>query len=400
MTAPRAASAARGALLLWISCGGFALSFAPSVPISPHSYRGVGRGATALRLGTALPMSSSDAMWFSVLDPTRLVPSARRPQVENGLRYQSDDWFRNFLSIPRSFVLKRIRFHLMTNMLITLGVILSHMYLKPIDVPITGHTLLAGFLGLLMVFRTNSAYSRFWEARTVLSEVRSTLHDLSLTIVAHIIPHSPKSGARLLEQLLGFPDALVYSCLGGSSPLSDRAKKLLPDANDLSLVPATRLCLEMQKTVHRAAAESATSASNLVEAMHLTEVSHGIGNLVGALSQCEKIVRTPVPWSYSRHTSRFLTLWCGTLPFPLVGIKGWLTLPLVAVVCWCLFGIEEIGHLIEQPFSGDDEDFQSYDIGIPVKDLALRVTAEVKQISELAKVTEAGKARPPSPIPL
>ena len=64
--------------------------------------------------------------------------------------------------------------------------------------------------------------------------------------------------------------------------------------------------------------------------------------------------RTAVPWSYSRHTSRFLTLWCGTLPLALVPLFGWLTIPVVMVICWCLFGIEEIGHLIEQPFVSDD----------------------------------------------
>ena len=35
-------------------------------------------------------------------------------------------------------------------------------------------------------------------------------------------------------------------------------------------------------------------------------------------SSCERVLGTPVPLSYSRHTSRFLTLWAATLPLVLV----------------------------------------------------------------------------------
>ena len=43
---------------------------------------------------------------------------------------------------------------------------------------------------------------------------------------------------------------------------------------------------------------------------------------------------------------------CGTLPLVLVETLGMAAVPVMAVLCWCVFGIEEIGHLIEQPFYG------------------------------------------------
>lgn len=75
------------------------------------------------------------------------------------------------------------------------------------------------------------------------------------------------------------------------------------------------------------------------------------------------------------------------------------------VVCWCLFGIEEIGHLIEQPFVGDDAEeleemevphgylslsdreelkAKAYDIGIPVEQLAWIISGQVIEISHTA----------------
>ena len=57
-----------------------------------------------------------------------------------------------------------------------------------------------------------------------------------------------------------------------------------------------------------------------------------------------------MPLSYSRHTSRFLSVWLGTLPFVLPGPP--LLLPPVAFVAsWALLAIEDIGHIIEEPFN-------------------------------------------------
>jgi predicted membrane chloride channel (bestrophin family) len=318
---------------------------------------------------------------------------ARRPSVESGLRYRSDDWLRNFLSIPNSFIMRRIRFHLLSNTAIAVLAAVLYKASRLFSIPMTGHTLMGGFLSLLLVFRTNSAYARFWEARGVWANCLTTCRDLALCAVAHLQPHSPVSAARLTKLLAAFPDALSYACLSGTVNLPVQVKELVPRGSTLS--PAMSLILEMHKTVHRAALESPTSKANIVEAKHLTDASHQIHSLVSSLTNCEKIVRTPVPWSYSRHTSRFLTIWCGTLPFALVSqLGGVLTVLVTATVCWCLFSIEEIGHLIEQPFVGyafDDDSVvaplvrrgrktQPFDIGMPVCFLAGQVRSEVLDI--------------------
>eukprot|EP00741_Cyanophora_paradoxa_P019210 tig00000215_g18546.t1 len=55
---------------------------------------------------------------------------------------------------------------------------------------------------------------------------------------------------------------------------------------------------------------------------------------------CERIIKTPIPLSYSRHCSRFLTLWCATLPFVLVRDLGWAIIPVTAMLTYAVVGIE------------------------------------------------------------
>jgi len=77
---------------------------------------------------------------------------------------------------------------------------------------------------------------------------------------------------------------------------------------------------------------------------HFVEALQSLGS---QLATCERILKQPVPLSYSRHTSRFLTFYLLSLPFALVNALGWLTVPLVTSICWSFVSIHEIGHFIE-----------------------------------------------------
>ena len=73
-------------------------------------------------------------------------------------------------------------------------------------------------------------------------------------------------------------------------------------------------------------------------------------NLAGALGATERVLRTPIPTTYTRHTSRFLSLWCLATPFFLYPECGFGTVPASIFVSFVLLGIEDIGVQIEEPF--------------------------------------------------
>lgn len=60
------------------------------------------------------------------------------------------------------------------------------------------------------------------------------------------------------------------------------------------------------------------------------------------MSDCERLVKTSVPLAYSKHTSRFLSVWLFSLPLVLVEALGWRLIPPVAVISWALLSIEEV----------------------------------------------------------
>ena len=71
---------------------------------------------------------------------------------------------------------------------------------------------------------------------------------------------------------------------------------------------------------------------------------------------CERIVRTPVPFAYAQHIKGFLFLFCYSVPFVLVDQTVNFTPLAAAAIAYALFGIEEIGVEIEDPFGDDPND--------------------------------------------
>ena len=78
--------------------------------------------------------------------------------------------------------------------------------------------------------------------------------------------------------------------------------------------------------------------------------------MIDTLGNCERILKTPIPLAYAIHLKQLLLLYCLALPFQMVRDLTWGTGPVVALISFTLFGIEEIGIEIENPFGHDAND--------------------------------------------
>jgi putative membrane protein len=81
-----------------------------------------------------------------------------------------------------------------------------------------------------------------------------------------------------------------------------------------------------------------------------------INSMIDVLGGCERILKTPIPLAYAIHLKQLLLLYCLALPFQMVNDLAWGTGPVVALISFTLFGIEEIGIEIENPFEHDTND--------------------------------------------
>lgn len=222
------------------------------------------------------------------------------------------------------------------------------------------HTMIGIALGLLLVFRTNASYDRFWEGRRLFGTMVNRCRDLTRQVVAYI------DGAELAqtrEHLRHLVCAYFRLC-GRTLRDETELEPLAPLLDDRE-----RAALEGVK--HRAPvclAWITTELTRLARQGKLTEqqllaMDQNITTLQDSLGGCERILRTPVPFAYAQHIKIFVVLFCFTAPFAIADAMKWWT-PLGGfLLAFALLGVDEIGVEIEDPFGYDANDLPVDAIG-------------------------------------
>eukprot|EP01025_Chloroclados_australasicus_P059766 TRINITY_DN7577_c0_g2_i2.p2 TRINITY_DN7577_c0_g2~~TRINITY_DN7577_c0_g2_i2.p2 ORF type:complete len:158 (-),score=20.50 TRINITY_DN7577_c0_g2_i2:137-610(-) len=92
------------------------------------------------------------------------------------------------------------------------------------------------------------------------------------------------------------------------------------------------------------------AASEILCEENVVELNEHLRVLEETTIKTRRIFRSPIPLSYTRHTSRFLMIWLAFVPLSLWHDCGWLSVPATSVTAFLLLGIEEIGVQVEEPF--------------------------------------------------
>lgn len=225
----------------------------------------------------------------------------------------------------------------------------------PVSWPILGSLIPSLVLGLLLVFRTNTAYERFWEGRKTWGTLVNNVRNLARRIWVAVDEKTPQDRAEkavTLHLLVAFATAMKLHLR--QEPVNDELKHLMPAS-----------CFFQLKTMHNPPLEIAFWIGNYLQQQYqrgcislyqLTAMHSLLDSMVDTLGSCERILKTPIPLAYAIHLKQLLLIYCLSVPFQLVGDLNWWTGPVAAIISFTLLGIEEIGIEIENPFGGDPND--------------------------------------------
>ncbi|WIA34766.1 hypothetical protein OEZ86_013072 [Tetradesmus obliquus] len=214
-----------------------------------------------------------------------------------------------------------------------------------VSVSIVGPFSLSTFaLSLLLVFRTNGSYQRWNEARRLWGLCTNQSRDIARQALLWMPPDTDAAlAAAACRWAAAFP--LVLMC-------SLREDHILEE-----VLPGVLLPEELEFVLQQRHAGTAVlqALGECVQASHMQpmqkmRLDENITVMQDVMGGCERIFRTPIPLSYTRHTSRFLVCWLTLLPFCVANAFGRLTVPISIGLAFFLFGIEEIGVQIEEPF--------------------------------------------------
>jgi ABC-type dipeptide/oligopeptide/nickel transport system permease subunit len=140
----------------------------------------------------------------------------------------------------------------------------------------------------------------------------------------------PEDRAAFAEGIASFPEALRDRLRGGTVHPSLIARDLGVRASHLAR----------------------SGRLNLEEFRQFEECLRTCIDVQGA---CERILKTPIPYSYSMFMKKFIFMYIVTLPLGFVGTFAWWTVAVVMAVFYVLVSVELIAEEIENPFGTDDQ---------------------------------------------
>jgi putative membrane protein len=231
-------------------------------------------------------------------------------------------------------------------------VVLAAQIFPVIAIPLTIHSLVGVALGLLLVFRTNASYDRFWEARKLWGALINVTRQLARQARTYLV-----DDPALRDEVLGWTAAFGHALrhrLQGTPPALGPAGNLL-NAEATAAVLASPLPVFAVVERLGSCLARARETGLVTDQLHLG-LEQELGHLLDILGGCERIHNTPLPFAYVVHLRRAVILYCFTLPFALVKDFGWVTVLDTLAVAYIFFGIEELGVEIEDPFGRDDND--------------------------------------------
>ena len=234
-------------------------------------------------------------------------------------------------------------------------------------------------LGLLLVFRTNTAYEQYWEGCKVWGAIvensRNLAREIYLGVAMTTLPGLAQDTAGPVKASLEKSEGVKVEGVQAEKTVVLRwiaafaiATKLhlrQEAMNDELKAMLSPQAAQTLATVKNVPLEIALWLGNYFQQQHhqkrldstkLAALNAYLNNLIAGLTSCERIAKTSVPVAYTIYLKRLIFIYCLFLPFQLVHNVGWWTVFVVTTVSFILLGVEEIGYELEDPFGRDAND--------------------------------------------
>lgn len=291
-------------------------------------------------------------------------------------------------NIPFRYVFGKIRVEVIviTIYAISIATLYSNFHLTRISIPIAVPMILGTVISLLLGFRSNQAYDRWWEARIIWGAIVNDSRTLTRQLQTFL---NASSGN---EEVNGFRERMVKRqiawtyCLGNSlrnnNPLSG-CKHLL-NGSEIDFIGRyankPNALLELHGRDIRFAYEQ-----GWINEFQQVELDKTLSRLCDSMGKCERIKSTVFPATYSVYIHLSLLLFILLLPFGLIEFFGIIEVPLVIAISSAFLLIEKMAIHLQDPFENKPTD-------TPMTTIANKIERDLRQMLKDKEIPEIVQA--------
>ena len=231
------------------------------------------------------------------------------------------------------------------------------------------HTLLGFVLSMLLVFRTNTAYDRWWEGRKLLGKMVNDSRNLAIKLHA-ILPEDDKENRDFFKKYLCFFPHLLSRHLSKQSTKMELAQDQQHTEVEQLPHPPNALIWRIQNQVQKLYKEGVITGDQLII------LDSQLSGFLDVCGGCERIKNTPIPYSYSSFTKKFIVIYVITLPIAYAMSIGYMMTFLTVFVFYVLMSLEVLAEEIEEPFNNEENDLPMELIAQNIERNIIRIFSE------------------------
>lgn len=212
-------------------------------------------------------------------------------------------------------------------------------------------SLLGVILSLMLVFRLNTSYNKWWEGRVAWGNLVNQSRSFASNLQALLPKDDHESRKFFAAQISNFAYTLQSRLRDAKNwhEIEPLGKEYLACLQKAKNVPY-RIATQMYERVEVKVKEGV---------FHQTDKQHLFGQLevlVNVMGMCERIKNTPIPFSHSSYIKTFILIYVLSLPLGIVGTLFYYTIPTVALIAYALVGVEVVSEEVEEPFGTEAND--------------------------------------------
>jgi ion channel-forming bestrophin family protein len=233
------------------------------------------------------------------------------------------------------------------------------------------HNLLGFAISMLLVFRTNTAYDRWWEGRRLWGNLVNSSRNLAMKLSA-FLPKGETGQRTFFSKIIPAFAFTLHNHLH-----SEKIRvELFEDESEHSQIFNT---IDRSKHIPNQVAQlifhhvQDLYKENKITGDQLIVLNNELMAFTDICGACERIKNTPIPFSYSVFIKKFIFIYIMTLPFGYVFTLGYLVIPVVVFIFYVLASLELIAEEIEDPFGGDAND-------VPTEKLAVNIQRNINEL--------------------
>ena len=227
-------------------------------------------------------------------------------------------------------------------------------------------------MGLILVFRLNAGYDRWWEARKIWGNIVNQSRNIAIIISNYVHTNANHTKLKTINYIAAMPFLIKNSLQSNDS--TDEIKHLIEKEDLLKIIGAENKPVILSSMI--AYELNMFRDKNQLDSFGFLQAEEARALILDCHGACERILKTPIPFVMAVKARRFIFLFLIALPFATVSASLYITPFITALVAYALLSLDQIGLELQNPFS---ENSLSH---LPLNDICNNIEKNVEGIRQ------------------